>query len=549
MNLLDELKTDIRKAKGEGGGIHIAPPDDRPQIKIGPDIERMSRQAITSLADDAETFQRAGMLVHVGRVDCEDAARSQRLPIGSPVIFPMTRATLRARLSHCVRWVVRRIRDGESSWQETKPDPDAVSAVLEARVWRGVRYLVGVTETPILRRDGTILTEPGYDASTGYLYLPTDRYPAIPDDPDVRTARDALEQLREPFHDFPFCSDAARDVLVAAILTVFARAAMPGAVPGFGHDASTRGSGKTLAADVVSLIACGRSSRTTYPKEEEELRKVLDGYAIGGASVVVIDNVVGPFGGAALDAYLTAHETVDVRMLGATGQHTVPWRGLLLLTGNNLDPRGDTVRRMLQARLEPTSERPEDRDGFRHPVLRDYVLRSRPRLVAAALTLLRAFFVAGQPDMGLKPWGSFEAWSTLIPRAILFAGGADVLQARMGSGDAADVDPDMMALSTLLESLPRLATDGRPIRARDIVDALWPGGHLPRADEPPDGFDDLRDALEQLTRCPAGRAPGSRHVGEMLRRHRGRWLGGRRLIGDTGAGHGKVAHWRVEKKS
>ncbi len=33
-------------------------------------------------------------------------------------------------------------------------------------------------------------------------------------------------------------------------------------------------------------------------------------------------------------------------------------------------------------------------------------------LLAAALTILRGWIVAGKPKHGLKPWGSFEQWST-----------------------------------------------------------------------------------------------------------------------------------------
>ncbi len=45
----------------------------------------------------------------------------------------------------------------------------------------------------------------------------------------------------------------------------------------------------------------------------------------------------------------------------------------------------------------------------------------RPRLVRAALTLLRAWVVAGRPDMGLPLWGSFEEWSRVVPAALVFA--------------------------------------------------------------------------------------------------------------------------------
>src|SRR5262249_12905807 len=63
--------------------------------------------------------------------------------------------------------------------------------------------------------------------------------------------------------------------------------------------------------------------------------------------------------------------------------------------------------------------------GFRHPDLLAWVREQRPRLVVAALTILRAYFVAGRPDMGCKRWGSFEAWSRLVANCLVWLGMAD----------------------------------------------------------------------------------------------------------------------------
>ncbi len=72
-----------------------------------------------------------------------------------------------------------------------------------------------------------------------------------------------------------------------------------------------------------------------------------------------------------------------------------------LATGNNLRLTGDTPRRCLYVRLESTLERPERRRDFRHPRLLEWLRRRRPRLLPAALTLLRAYVAAGRPDLGL----------------------------------------------------------------------------------------------------------------------------------------------------
>ena len=56
---------------------------------------------------------------------------------------------------------------------------------------------------------------------------------------------------------------------------------------------------------------------------------------------------------------------------------------------------------------------PEEQ-AFNIPDLKAWVLLHRPELLVAALTVLRAYFVAGRPGQGLSPFGSFEAWSDLI---------------------------------------------------------------------------------------------------------------------------------------
>jgi hypothetical protein len=52
--------------------------------------------------------------------------------------------------------------------------------------------------------------------------------------------------------------------------------------------------------------------------------------------------------------------------------------------------------------------------GFKHKRLKEYVRKHRGELLAALLTLARAWFVAGRPEPKLTPVGSFEDWSVII---------------------------------------------------------------------------------------------------------------------------------------
>ena len=134
--------------------------------------------------------------------------------------------------------------------------------------------------------------------------------------------------------------------------------------------------------------------------------------ALAGDAVVHIDNVIQPLGSAALDSALTAGEISD-RILGQTAKVTAPWQTILFASGNNMQFRGDMARRVVPIDIDPKTERPEERNNFTHQDLRAWVLEQRPRLVMAALTIVRAYYEAERPAQKLKPLGSFEEWSRL----------------------------------------------------------------------------------------------------------------------------------------
>lgn len=363
------------------------------------------------------------------------------------------------------------------------------------------------------------------------------------ENPTKSDANAALIELQEVFADFPYAKPSHASVPIAALLTLLGRPAIQGACPAFLFDASTRGSGKTLQSDAISLIATGRTSaKMAYPMHDEELEKVLGAYAIRGASLINFDNVARLFGGGPLDRCLTAEDYVELRILGKSEIPTLRWRAVIVATGNNLALAGDTARRVLVARLESPLENPEDRSDFRHPDLLGWVRQEQVRLVWAGLTVLRAYFVAGRPDVGIKPWGSFGPWSQLVAAAIVHAGGADPMDARP-TVETDGEDQEKVALGVVLRELARFDPSSEGVTTKGLVSSLYPADYL-KGQTTPDGWMDLREAIETLVPAKAGQAPDVRKVGDALRHAKGRVIGGRRLA-SAGHGQGGVAKWRV----
>jgi hypothetical protein len=406
-----------------------------------------------------------------------------------------------------------------------QPSKDIVAAVLARGEWPGIRPITGIVETPSMPPNGTIIESPGYDPQTGFVFEPSIPYPPIPTNPTRNDACNALRELATAFADFPVTSDAGRYVPIAGILTLVGRPAIAGAVPGFFFDASTRGSGKGLQARCVSVIAQGRECAvTTWPGDRDEAEKILGAYALRGANVVLFDNVVGRFGGGALDKVLTCSNRVSLRVLGKSEQPELPWRAVVMATGKNAELGADTARRVLIQRLEPTCERPEDRNPNQYaiPRLELWCTTNHTRLVVAALTVLRAYVLAGRPPQGLPSWGSFEPWCELVANAIAWAGGPNVLEAR--ATVAGDEDEATTALRALLKQWVSFARDG--VTVKQAIDALYTADWM-RGATPPDGWDELREAIETLSPPPRpGMRPQASKLSYSLRGAKGRVLDG-----------------------
>jgi putative DNA primase/helicase len=283
----------------------VEPNDPRPRITLrANDIERIVDEAEAALLKaDRGLYQRDGKLVSVERVPAV-AAHGQRLRVQR--ICERGERALQEDLSSAAtfeKWDAR-----SDKFVATDPPMTIVKTLQERRGRLRFPVLAGVVSAPTMRPDGSLLTEPGYDAKTGLLFDPLGvRFPVMPDQPTRGDAEQALTVLGELIPGFPFVKPQHRAVALSAILTATVRHSLP-AAPLHAYTAPVAGSGKTKLLDIASVIATGSEAPVTAPgKDEEELEKRLVSSLLAGDQIIGIDNCSRPIGGDLLCQIVNGH--------------------------------------------------------------------------------------------------------------------------------------------------------------------------------------------------------------------------------------------------
>jgi hypothetical protein len=136
--------------------------------------------------------------------------------------------------------------------------------------------------------------------------------------------------------------------------------------------------------------------------------------------------------------------------------------------------------------------------------------------VTCALTILRAHAIAGRPDQGLIPFGSFESWSEVVRTAVHWVIGCDPCATR---AEIQANDPETIARAALIEGWAELPGADRGLTVAEALRFL-------KGDS--DGsLNKLRDCLMEWSRNDD--LPSAKTVGQRLKTIRGRVHQGRYL--------------------
>jgi hypothetical protein len=388
--------------------------------------------------------------------------------------------------------------------------------------------LRGVTKQPYLRPNGTVMLHPGYDAETGIFGVFDSRAFDVVDSPSRADAEDALGLLQGLLSEFPFVSENDRSAALAAMLTATIRATLPLA-PMFHVRAHQISSGKSYLCALIAAFATAQPGcPVAFPRNNEECTKLLIAELGSSPAVVEFDN---------LTSDLIAHESLNIaltsgrikgRLLQYSKTATVGTQALFLSSGNNVGPVADMTRRCVTINLEPDCEVPAAR-SFSKPDLIADVRRERGRYVSAALTIVRAWLVAGSPMTPCNPVASYGEWTRLCCQPLLWLNQPDpAASVFVGMAE----DPEREILGKLIAGWYEQFGEA----AKLVRDVVGRSGTLCPAAE------DFHETLLEITGERDRVNP--RKLGQWFKKRAGQVVNGKRLVKAPKTRNAES--WRVE---
>jgi len=423
------------------------------------------------------------------------------------------------------------------------PPRSDIEALLSRRAeWR-FPVIDGCWATPLLRPDGRIHTEDGYDPETR-LYLaglpPMDPIDDVTED----DARRALDDLLDLLGEFRFAEDegdaeVSRAVALSAVMTAVLRPAMRVA-PLHAIVGADFGCGKTYAATLCAAVAGDRDPAVVAATaDSSELDKRVVALLLRSAPAIILDNLNWALDCAVL-AQAVERPVITVRRLGKSESVTTRATCTWYVTGVSPTFGADLCRRTVVCRLAA-------RDGqtrkYRRDPLREITgdPAVRGRYVRDVLIIAAAYLRHGTPGLSeLEPLLSYDDWTRLVRGPLTWLGMADPVEStRRLEQD----DPYVQTVGELLQAWRKCFPRGEAITVSEILDTLerW------RFEAPSyrrmerailDLFDGKKSSIKDIS---------PRALSKKLAKIKGRAVWGYRLVMERPEHyHDNIARWRVE---
>jgi hypothetical protein len=391
-------------------------------VVVGKQYRDSGKEAVTAMhegeRDNPRTFVKAGELVRVARDE-----------VGNPIRQALGIPEIRNALTKTANYFRTKKVPGEDSLElvHTSPPKELAEFILamDPSDWQ-FPPLTSIVEMPVVRPDGSILDTPGYDPVTHLYYVANKSMKKckVPHAPTKQQMLQAVELINQCIGEFPYELQADYANMFALLITLVTRYMYDGDVMTAVIDATKQGTGKSLLAIFACILASGRPpAMTNFPAKEEETKKVIDSKVMAGVHTIVFDNVKRRFQSASLDMLSTCHGWYSVRPLGQTKDIPVYTQTTVIVTGNNIQMDSDQARRCFQVRLVSPVSNPDERTDITIKNLPDYAIEHRAELVAALLTIVRAWYVAGKPQAPNKLEAStYGKWAGTVGSILTYAG-------------------------------------------------------------------------------------------------------------------------------
>ena len=497
---------------------------EHPQINITDrELPDLTTEALSSLREwnnPLIMFVRAGQLVRL----TEDEE-------GIASIEVLGEAELRGYMARAAKYV----RVKNNLLIATIPLKPVVQDILALPKWPGFYPLKGIITCPVIRPDGSVLSDEGYDQTTRLYYSNSTHLEM--DIKENATKEDAVEAARylleDVLGDFPFLKDGSAANMLAALLTTITLSLISGTRQMGLFDKPQPGTGASLLAEIMAIIATGKDAvMRAVPREEDEWRKQITSVLMNGPQIVILDNVDQTLRSRSLSQVLTLKTWSD-RLLGQNKGIVLEQTAAWFATGNNLSLGGDMGRRCYWIRIEANSARPWEGRTFKIPNILEWVKEHRGELLSKLITMVRAWIIAGRPDGDGPILGGYEEWCKVIGGILSYADIKGFQENREALYDILDMENKQW--DDFLDQLQRLHR-GEPITASTLKAEL----EDMKAD-----YNGLRDAMpDDIKEAVAGKVKGSVSLAKVLSKHKAQVFPSGRKLTQTYNKHSK--HWEYE---
>ena len=321
-----------------------------------------------------------------------------------------------------------------------------------------------ITQCPYLNRKLEAVFKYGYNAETEvFLTRDVPLLSTLPHNPSREEAISSLNYLMDFFKTFPFATETDFSVALSALLSAVNQVNLDN-IPLHAFNAPAAGTGKSLLADVISLITTGKTiSVMSQGKDEAETEKRLHSALLAEDTLISLDNCDEPLGGDVLCQILT-QPSIRIRPLGVSKLIDAEKTCMILATGNNMVFEGDITRRTLICELDAQMERPETRK-FDFDI-KERAVAERDNIIFHCMIIFKAYGTTAT-KINTTPLGSFEKWSRLIRDPLVWLGLPNPVDSQK---NIRATDPTLHAQQALLETLKKHFGEGK-FKTRDIMNS------------------------------------------------------------------------------
>ena len=276
------------------------------------------------------------------------------------------------------------------------------------------------------------LVEPGYDRETGIFFAGE---PIVPSS--------GTEHLDALLRDFCFRSPADRSNYLGILLTIFLVYHFIGSKPGVLFSGNQPVLGKTILAQLISILRDGRPVETvTFIDRDEEFEKRLGSRVRAGATTIIIDNAKGGKRRAAMiDSPCLERSITDsilsFRLLGASADIRCENSHIFCITANTPDISRDLVTRCVPINLYHEGDPATRSFSIADP--EGYAIKHRPEILAELAGMVDRWIRVGRPLADVKTRFNKRGWGRTIGGVLQANGEPDFLTNQEQAASELDV--------------------------------------------------------------------------------------------------------------